>query len=225
MSITPEAGARVPTEYADDAGLVERLRSGEEQAFIELIERYHAALLRLARVYVRDTAVAQDVVQDTWLAVLRGLDRFEARSSLKTWIFRILINIARTRATREQRSVPLSTLLDSMSADAFEPAVEPERFLARDAPRWPGHWVSLPMDWEVGPEVRFLARETRTEIQAAIDALPANQRAVMSLRDAAGWTAAEVCNILQISETNQRVLLHRGRSRVRRALERYLTRT
>lgn len=121
MSITPEAGARVPTEYADDAGLVERLRSGEEQAFIELIERYHAALLRLARVYVRDTAVAQDVVQDTWLAVLRGLDRFEARSSLKTWIFRILINIARTRATREQRSVPLSTLLDSMSADAFEP--------------------------------------------------------------------------------------------------------
>ena len=209
----------------DDVRLVELLRAGDERAFAALIDRYHTVMLRLATVYVRDRAVAQDVVQDTWLGVLRGLDRFEARSPLKTWIFHILVNTAKTRAVREKRTIPLSALWDPTTTDSFEPAVEPERFLPADAPRWPGHWTSLPPGWDAMPEERLLAGETRSLIHAAIDALPPSQREVVSLRDSEGWTAEEVCNILQISETNQRVLLHRGRSRVRRALERYLTGT
>ena len=207
----------------DDVRLVELLRAGDERAFAALIDRYHTVMLRLATVYVRDRAVAQDVVQDTWLGVLRGLDRFEARSSLKTWIFHILVNTAKTRAVREKRTIPLSALWDPTTTDSFEPAVEPGRFLPADAPRWPGHWTSLPPGWDAVPEERLLSGETRSLIHAAIDALPPSQREVVSLRDSEGWTAEEVCNILQISETNQRVLLHRGRSRVRRALERYLT--
>jgi RNA polymerase sigma-70 factor (ECF subfamily) len=209
----------------DDVRLVELLRAGDERAFAALIDRYHTVMLRLATVYVRDRAVAQDVVQDTWLGVLRGLDRFEARSPLKTWIFHILVNTAKTRAVREKRTIPLSALWDPTTTDSFEPAVEPERFLPADAPRWPGHWTSLPPGWDAMPEERLLSGETRSLIHAAIDALPPSQREVVSLRDSEGWTAEEVCNILQISETNQRVLLHRGRSRVRRALERYLTGT
>jgi RNA polymerase sigma-70 factor (ECF subfamily) len=209
----------------DDVRLVELLRAGDERAFAALIDRYHTVMLRLATVYVRDRAVAQDVVQDTWLGVLRGLDRFEARSPLKTWIFHILVNTAKTRAVREKRTIPLSALWDPTTTDSFEPAVEPERFLSADAPRWPGHWTSLPPGWDAMPEERLLSGETRSLIHAAIDALPPSQREVVSLRDSEGWTAEEVCNILQISETNQRVLLHRGRSRVRRALERYLTGT
>ena len=209
----------------DDVRLVELLRAGDERAFAALINRYHTVMLRLASVYVRDRAVAQDVVQDTWLGMLRGLDRFEARSPLKTWIFHILVNTAKTRAVREKRTIPLSALWDPTTTDSFEPAVEPERFLPADAPRWPGHWTSLPPGWDAVPEERLLSGETRSLIHAAIDALPPSQREVVSLRDSEGWTADEVCNILQISETNQRVLLHRGRSRVRRALERYLTGT
>jgi len=209
----------------DDVRLVELLRAGDERAFAALIDRYHTVMLRLATVYVRDRAVAQDVVQDTWLGVLRGLDRFEARSPLKTWIFHILVNTAKTRAVREKRTIPLSALWDPTTADSFEPAVEPGRFFPADAPRWPGHWTSLPPGWDAVPEERLLSGETRSLIHAAIDALPPSQREVVSLRDSEGWTAVEVCNILQISETNQRVLLHRGRSRVRRALERYLTGT
>ena len=209
----------------DDVRLVELLRAGDERAFAALIDRYHTVMLRLATVYVRDRAVAQDVVQDTWLGVLRGLDRFEARSPLKTWIFHILVNTAKTRAVREKRTIPLSALWDPTTADSFEPAVEAGRFFPADAPRWPGHWTSLPPGWDAVPEERLLSGETRSLIHAAIDALPPSQREVVSLRDSEGWTAKEVCNILQISETNQRVLLHRGRSRVRRALERYLTGT
>jgi RNA polymerase sigma-70 factor (ECF subfamily) len=209
----------------DDVRLVELLRAGDERAFAALIDRYHTVMLRLATVYVRDRAVAQDVVQDTWLGVLRGLDRFEARSPLKTWIFHILVNTAKTRAVREKRTIPLSAFWDPTATDSFEPAVEPGRFLPADAPRWPGHWTSLPPGWDAVPEERLLSGETRSLIHAAIDALPPSQREVVSLRDSEGWTAEEVCNILQISETNQRVLLHRGRSRVRRALERYLTGT
>jgi len=210
---------------ADDTHLVELLRAGDEQTFVELTDRYHSVMLRLANVYVRDRAVAQDVVQDTWLRVLRGLDRFEARSRLKTWIFQILVNTARTRAVREKRTIPMSALGDPVVADSVESAIEPERFLPVDAPRWPGHWTSLPPGWGAAPEERLLSGEVRSLIHAAIDSLPPSQRQVVTLRDSEGWTTEDVCNILQITETNQRVLLHRGRSRVRRALERYLTGT
>ncbi len=215
--------AACPTTLDEDGRLVESLRSGDERAFTILIDRYHNAMLRLATVYVRDPAVAQDVVQDAWLGVLRGLSRFRARSSLKTWMFRILIYIAKTAAARESRTIPLSALGDRSVDESFEPALALERFLPPDAPRWPGHWASLPADWAGAPEARVLSLETRSMIQAAVDALPASQRAVLSLRDSEGCTAAEVCNILQISETNQRVLLHRGRSSVRRALEQYFS--
>lgn len=208
---------------SDDTGLVELLRAGDERAFAALIDRYHTAMVRVAIVYVGDPAVAEDVVQDAWLAVLRGIARFEARSSLKTWIFHILGNTAKTRAAREKRTVPLSIVGDSLLPHAFEPAVERERFLPADASQWPGHWVSIPPAWSAGADERLLAGEMQGTIQAAIDALPASQREVVFLRDAQGWSADEVCNVLQISKTNQRVLLHRGRSRVRRAVERYLT--
>ena len=218
-------GAASLAAIDDYTRLVELLRAGDEQTLVDLIDRYHSVMLRLAYLYVRDRAVAQDVVQDTWLGVLRGLDRFEARSRLKTWIFQILVNTAKTRAVCEKRTIPMSAWGDPVAADSFESAVEPERFLPADAPRWPGHWTSLPPGWDALPEERLLSGETRSLIHAAIDALPPSQRKVVSLRDSEGWTAEEVCNILQISETNQRVLLHRGRSRVRRALEQYLTGT
>src|SRR5215471_2500405 len=191
----------------EDGRLVESLRSGDERAFTALIDRYHNAMLRLAIVYVGDPAVAQDVVQDAWLGVLRGLDRFRAHSSLKTWIFRILIFTAKTTAARERRTIPLSAFCDRSVDDSFEPAVAPERFLPPAAPRWPGHWASLPADWADAPEAWVLSLETRSIIRSAVDALSPSQRAVLSLRDYEGCTAAEVCNILEISETNQRVLV------------------
>jgi len=193
--------------------LVLRLRSGDESAFRSLIEMYNAMLVRVARMYVSTQAVAEDVAADTWLAVLEGIDRFEERSSLKTWIFRILTNKAKTRGMRESRSLPFS------SFDAEEPAVDPERFNGPDHD-WPGHWASPPRAF---PEERLLAAETRQVIEAAIARLPPTQQAVIRLRDIEGWSAEEVCNALTLTETNQRVLLHRARSAVRRALEEYLT--
>ena len=207
-------------EYADDARLVEALRRGDEAAFVSLVERYHQALLRVARLYVAQPAVAEEVVQETWLGLLQGLERFEARSSLKTWLFRILTNRAKTRAGREGRSVPFSAL-EAAAAEPAEPAVEPERFLPADRPG-AGHWASLPRRWDDVPETRLLSAETRAQLDAAIAALPPSQQLVISLRDVEGWSADEVCNALAITETNQRVLLHRARSKVRRALERYL---
>lgn len=205
-----------------EAGLIHALRARDESAFVILIDTHHAAMLRMAMMYVRNRSVAEDVVQETWCGVLRGIHRFEARSSLKTWIFRILINTAKSRAAREQRSVPMSALWDRV-CEPEDPAVEPDRFLPPDAPRWPGHWSSLPSSWGAAPDERLLARETQAQVRAAIDALPPSQRVVVTLRDAQGWSAEDVCNALQITEANQRVLLHRGRSRVRRVLERYLT--
>ncbi len=201
----------------DEAGVVKALRARDERVFEQLMREYHAPLLRVALIYVPSRAVAEDVVQETWLGVLNGIDRFEGRSSLKTWIFRILTNIAKTRGRREGRTVPFSAL---ERPDAVpEPAVEPERFLAADHERWPGHWASKPIPW---PEERLLAAETRAVIAQAIDALPPAQRAVITLRDVEGWSADEARNALGVSETNQRVLLHRARSKVRRALEDYL---
>jgi RNA polymerase sigma-70 factor (ECF subfamily) len=207
------------TASAEDVRLVERLRKGDETAFVSLIDRYHTAMLRLAMVYVPMRSIAEEVVQEAWLGILRGLERFEGRSSLKTWMFRILTNCAKTRAQREGRSIPFSSL-PPLDIDMHEPTVDPGRFRGPDQ-QWPGGWVSFPMSWDDLPENRLLSQETRACIQRAVDALPPNQREVITLRDIEGWTAAEVCSFLGISEANQRVLLHRARARVRRALEQY----
>jgi RNA polymerase sigma-70 factor (ECF subfamily) len=204
---------------AEDLRLVEALRSSDENAFVSLIDRYHTSMLRLAMVFVPSQAVAEEVVQETWMGVLQGLDRFEGRSSLKTWIFRILTNRAKTRARREGRSVPFSALPE-FSIEIQEPAVESERFRGPDQ-QWPGHWVSFPRSWDEIPEERILSQETMIRIQEAIDTLPAGQRDVITLRDIEGCSSDEACTLLGVSEANQRVLLHRARSRVRRALETY----
>jgi RNA polymerase sigma-70 factor, ECF subfamily len=176
-------------------------------------------MLRLAAIYVTAQAVAEEVVQETWIGVLEGLNRFEGRSSLKTWMFRILTNCAKTRAQREGRSIPFSSLRE-VDADLSEPAVDPERFLPPDH-QWPGHWVSFPSNWNGVPEERLLSQEIRTRLEQAIAALPTNQREVIVLRDIEGWTWEEICHFLGISEVNQRVLLHRARSKVRGALKKY----
>jgi len=201
---------------SSDEKLVEALRAGVEAAFAEIVRAYNSSLLRVAQIYVGSRALAEDVVGETWLAVLNGIDRFEGRSSLKTWIFRILANRAKTRAQRERRTIPFSALDPGRVP---EPALEPERFRGPEDSRWPGHWAVPPQPW---PEEALLSTETRNKLAEAIEMLPAGQRAVISLRDIEGWSAQEVCNALDISETNQRVLLHRARSKVRKALEEYL---
>jgi RNA polymerase sigma-70 factor, ECF subfamily len=200
--------------------LLGALRRGDEHAFITLVDAHGSSMLRLARVYVRDRAVAEEVVQEAWIGVLRGIERFEGRSSLRTWLHRIVANLARTRAVREARSVPFSALA---GADVEEegPSVPPERFRGPDD-RWAGHWASPPQEWG-RPEHALLSAETRAVIVAAIDALPERQRRVITLRDVEGCSAAEVCNVLELSETNQRVLLHRARTKVRQVLDDYLT--
>ena len=202
---------------ADDSRLVEALRDRDEQVFEQLIREYHAGLLRVAQIYVTSRSVAEEVVQETWLGVLNGIERFEARSSLKTWIFRILTNIAKTRAQREGRTLPFSAL--ERPGTVPEPAVGPERFLPPDHERWPGRWSARPEPW---PEDRLLAAEARSVVKEAIEALPPAQRAVISLRDVEGWSSDETCNALGLTETNQRVLLHRARSKVRQAVEGYV---
>ncbi len=206
---------------ADDQRLVESLRAGDESAFEMLIDRYHNPLLRLAMFYVPSRAVAEDVVQETWLGVLQGLARFEGRSSLKTWIFRILTNRARTRGQREGRSVVFSDLAVA-EAGSSELSVDADQFWPADHPAWANLWVSYPRNWNELPEDRLLSRETLDRVQAAIAALPPSQREVIRLRDVEGWSSAEVCNVLEITETNQRVLLHRARAKVRRDVEQYL---
>ncbi len=197
--------------------LLEALRDGDESAFRELVRQYQASLVRVARIYVPTLAAAEEVAQETWLGVLNGLDRFEGRSSLRTWIFRILTNIAKTRAVRDGRTLPFSALQDPGRVP--EAAVDADRFLDPEHPRWPGHWAVKPEPW---PEDALVAAETRELLAQAIEALPASQRAVISLRDIEGWSAEEVRNALDLSETNQRVLLHRARSKVRAALDSYL---
>ena len=208
-------------DFSNDISLVAALRAGDEAAFSYLLDRYHHALIRTALLYVSSRAVAEEVVQEAWLGVLQGIHRFEGRSSLKTWIFRIVMNRARTRGQREHRSIPFSNLAADDS-EANDSAVEPERFLPPSHARWPGHWQQPPRSWEDIPEERFLSQELRAVLQQAIEQLPPQQRQVISLRDLEGWSADEVCNTLNLSETNQRVLLHRARSKARRALEHYL---
>jgi RNA polymerase sigma-70 factor, ECF subfamily len=211
-------GARATSvAVAADRELVARLLDGEEAAFASLVGRHHAAMVGVAMAYVGgDRAVAEEVAQEAWLGLLRQLGRFEGRSSLRTWLFRILVNTAKTRGQRERRSVPFSALVGP-----DEPAVAPERF-EPPGERWAGHWASPPWDWGGVPEEWLESKETTAVVRGAIDGLPDGQRAVITLRDVEGWPAAEVCGLLGISEGNQRVLLHRARSRVRLALERYL---
>lgn len=198
----------------DDARLLQRLLAGDEAAFMRLVERHGPAMLRVATSLVRSRSVAEEVVQDTWLAVLRGIERFEGRSSLKTWLFRILVNRARSQYVREARSVPISSLDDegSLDADGLLDGLDPAT----------GWWIDAPRRWSDCPVERLLSTESDACVRAAIAALPPAQRRVIELRDVEGWSAPEVCELLELSEGNQRVLLHRARTRVRRAIDAYL---
>ena len=210
-AVDDPAGPHLPVADSDDAALVTALRAGDEAAFATLIDRYYATMLRVARMYVATKEAAEDVVSETLLGVIQGIDRFEGRSSLKTWLFRILVNRAKTRGQREARSRPFSSLAGELEAD--EPAVDPDRF------RTDGSWATPP---SAVPEDEVLAAEVGEHLMAAIDALPPAQRTVITLRDVEGLSGSEVSSLLEISEANQRVLLHRARSKVRAALERYL---
>ena len=208
-------------DRSDERALVDAVRRGDAAAFMRLVDDLGPMLLRVARMYVPSQAVAEEVVQETWIGVLNGIDRFEGRSSLKTWLFTILTNRAKTRATRERRTVPVSALVAS-EAGGSEPAVDPERFVDAAAKRFASSWSAPPAPWSTLPEDRLLSQETLARVADAIDSLPEAQREVIRLRDVEGWSAAEAAAALEISDGNQRVLLHRARSKVRAALEDYL---
>lgn len=205
---------------AEDVRLVQALREGDEAVFTTLVREYGPSMLRVASLFVRDRAAAEEVVQDAWLGVLKGIDRFEGRSSFKTWLFRILTNTAKSRGEREGRSVPFSALARA-ELESSERSVEPERFLP-EGERWANHWISSPRRFDDLPEERLLSDETMALTRTAIDELPEVQRSVITMRDIAGYSSEEVCVELEISEGNQRVLLHRARTKVRIALERHL---
>jgi RNA polymerase sigma-70 factor (ECF subfamily) len=207
-----------PIGDQDDERLVAGLRARDESAFAALLDVHSPALLRVAMAYVPSRAVAEEVVQETWIAVMRGIDRFEGRSSLKTWIFRILTNVAMRGGSRERRSMPFAALAAAEDTDA--PSVDPDRFLSADHELFPGHWALMPTRWPT-PEEGLLSGETRAVIVAAIEQLPQAQRTVLALRDIEGWSSDEVCTALEISAGNQRILLHRARTRVRAAIEDY----
>lgn len=199
----------------DELTLVERLCAGDEAAFAHLLDTLGPSMRRVARMYVSTDAVADEVVQETWIGVLKGLDGFEGRASLRTWIFRILVNIAKTRGIKEARSVPFATLAGD---DLDQPTWDPSAFLG-PGEEWAGHWSTLPFDWRGLPEERVGGAETLRAIREAIGGLPPMQAEVIRLRDVMGWTSEEVRNALDLTDTNQRVLLHRARASVRRALE------
>jgi RNA polymerase sigma-70 factor (ECF subfamily) len=209
---TPRVGATV-----DDQRIIDGLRRGDERVVVELVDRYHASLIRVALRFVPSRAIAEEVVQDTWIGAIESIDRFEGRSTVKTWLYRILIYRARAQGERERRTTPLSAL----EGEGSEVAVPMERFRGSDA-LWAGHWAMPPRRWEGVAEDRLLAGECTTLLEQAIAGLPPAQREVITLRDVLQFTAAEVCDLLQVTEANQRVLLHRARSRVRAALEQYL---
>jgi len=196
----------------DEAVLLERLRARDESAFAELVRGWSPSMLRLARMYVATQAAAEEVVQEAWLGVLQGIDRFEGRSTLKTWVYRILVNRAMTKGAREARSVPFATLATN-EASADEPAVDPDRFTRE------GGWASPPRRWQDQPELALRSTETLEVARAAIAQLPEMQRAVITMRDLEGFDSEDTRNALEISESNQRVLLHRARAKVRSALE------
>lgn len=212
-SVSPAIGRPAAAEDA----LLEGIRQGDERLYAELVQRWSSVMLRLALVHLDNRAVAEEVVQEAWLTVLRDIERFERRSSLRTWVLGIVVNLARSRARVEQRSIPVP-------ADVIEPVVGAGRFRPPSATRWPDHWALGPVPWPL-PEDALLAGETRRVILNAITALPPAQREVLVLRDLEGVDAAETCDVLGLSDTNQRVLLHRARSRVRNALESYFDAT
>jgi RNA polymerase sigma-70 factor (ECF subfamily) len=200
------------------ADLVARLQAGDEDAFAEVLAAWSPAMLRVARAHVSTQASAEEVVQDTWLAVITGLDGFEGRSSLRTWVFSILVNKAKTRGVKEGRTLPFS----SVAPEDAGPTVDPSRFQGEGEPH-PGGWRpdGAPRAWVPSPEDAAVAAEVRGLLAEAIDALPERQRVVITLRDVQGLTSAEVSEVLEISPENQRVLLHRARAKVRAALESY----
>ena len=212
--------ARGPEPATVDDALLQRLISGDEQAFDHLVRTWSPAMRRVARGFVSTDASAQECVQDAWLGAIKGLASFEGRSTLRTWIFRILVNIAKTRAVKEQRTTPLSSLASGKEAG---PTVDPRRFRPRDDPERPGTWTSAgePRLWETDPEAGALSSELRDVVWAAVEALPGRQREVVILRDIQGFGSQEVCEILGLTAENQRVLLHRARAKVRAALEAY----
>ena len=210
-------GAVASDAKGEESRLVAALRHGDETAFVQVVDRFTPAMLRLARVYGLGADAAEDVVQETWLRVLRSLDRFEERSSFRTWLFAILGNCARSRSEAERRSVPVAGLEGDAS-----PAVDESRFFPADHPRWAGMWTTLVDSWETIPDERLLAGEARERFRDAIEALPARYATVFVLRDVEGWSSDEVCVLLDLSPENQRVLLHRARTRLRAALEQYL---
>ena len=208
--------AAVATTISEDERELAALRAGDEHAFLALVQRLYPSMLHVALAFVSSRAVAEEVVQETWLGVLQGLGRFEGRSSLRRWIFGILTNCARTRGVREARTVPLSSF--AVEGEE-EPSVDASRFRPPDDSHWPGHWSAPPTPW---PEEQMLRRESLEAVERAVQELPAAQRAVITLRDIQGCESSEVCDLLGISEGNQRVLLHRARSKVRARLERHL---
>ena len=196
--------------------LLDALRRGDESAFSRLVDLHHASMVRVARLYVATVAAAEEVAQEAWLGVLQGLARFEGRCTVKAWIFAIVGNCAKSRGARDKRTVPLSSLARDDDGGA---SVEPDRFLGEGHPRWPGHWSQPPEAWD---EDELVSRETLEAIGSAMEQLPPMQRAVMTMRDVEGLGSDETCQVLGISEANQRVLLHRARSKVRKALESYM---
>lgn len=216
MAAVGERGVAATTAGTTESQLVEGLRAGDESVFVEVVDQLTPSMLRVARGYGLGTAAAEDTVQETWLRVLRSLDRFEGRSSFRTWLFVILGNCARRRAATERRSVSLEG-----SSGTAEPAVPESRFFPADHPRWAGMWTTLVSSWDSIPEQRLLADETRERFRAAIDALPERYAVVFVLRDVEGWLSEDVCALLDLTPENQRVLLHRARARIRTTLEEY----
>jgi RNA polymerase sigma-70 factor, ECF subfamily len=210
----PRQGGGSPVD-PDEAVLV-ALRRGDERAFSRLVDLHHASMVRVARLHVGTEAAAEEVAQEAWLGVLHGLDRFEGRCSLKGWIFSIVVNCARSRGARDKRMVPMSSLAQDDEGGA---SVDQDRFLDAGHPRWPGHWAQPPEAWG---EDELVSRETLDAVAAAMATLPPMQRAVMTMRDVEGLGSDETCQVLGVSAANQRVLLHRARSKVRKALESYM---
>jgi RNA polymerase sigma-70 factor (ECF subfamily) len=217
MATIDKSGEAGRNGLPPDEVLVGRLRDGDESAFAALLDAWSAGMLRAARAFVAGDQAAEDVVQETWLAVIRGIDRFEGRSSLRTWVYRILVNIAKAHGVRDSRTVAWS----SLASDDDGPTVDGSRFQG-SGDRYPGHWRRFPDAWP-SAESEALSREVERTIEAAVAVLPARQRVVITLRDVNGYSSGEVCDILDITAANQRVLLHRARAAVREQLGQFLS--